>query len=51
MSTIDAIVIIFLVAVFLVGIIINGYLVYLFPFSKKKKKQLTNDKKIDKMNL
>lgn len=51
MNTIDAIFIIFLVTVFLIGIIINGYLVYLFPSSNKKKKQLTNDKKIDKMNL
>ena len=45
MNTIDAIFIIFLFIVFIIGIIINGYLAYLFPFSKMKKKQLTKDKK------
>ncbi len=43
MSTMDTIFIIFLVVIFILGIIINGY------FNKKKK--LTNDKKIDKMKL
>lgn len=51
MSTIDAIFIIFLITVFIIGIIINGYLAYLFPSSKNKKKKLTNDKKTDTMNL
>lgn len=50
METIDTIFIIFLIIVFIIGIIINGYLSYLYPF-KNKKNRLTNSKKIDKMNL
>ncbi len=49
MNTIDYIFIIFFIIVFIIGIIINGYLAYLFPFLKNKK--LTNKKKTDKMNL
>ena len=49
MSTMDTIFIIFLVVIFILGIIINGYFTYLFPSNKKKK--LTNDIKIDKMKL